>query len=49
MLIFRGKVLRDIILETEDGTLVLGYKVVLASATPYFQAMFTSVLILKTT
>jgi len=32
----------DIKLETEDGKVVLGLKAVLASASPYFRAMFTS-------
>ncbi|XP_029345666.1 kelch-like protein 2 isoform X2 [Acyrthosiphon pisum] len=32
----------DIKLETDDGTVVLGHKVVLVSASPYFRAMFTS-------
>ncbi|CAI6371711.1 unnamed protein product [Macrosiphum euphorbiae] len=31
----------DIKLETDDGTIIFGHKVVLASASPYFQAMFT--------
>lgn len=32
----------DIKLKTEDGKIILGHKVVLASASPYFYAMFTS-------
>lgn len=39
---FRDEVLCDIKLETDDGTTVHGHKVVLASASPYFYAMFTS-------
>lgn len=41
-MVFRDKVLCDIKLETDDGTLVYGHKAVLASASPYFHAMFTS-------
>jgi len=29
-------------LGTDDGTVVLGQKAILASASPYFRAMFTS-------
>ncbi|XP_029341304.1 kelch-like protein 2 [Acyrthosiphon pisum] len=32
----------DIKLETDDGTIIFGHKVILASASPYFQAMFTN-------
>jgi len=32
----------DIKLKTDDGKIILGHKVVLASASPYFYAMFTS-------
>lgn len=39
---FRDEVLCDIKLETDDGTVVCGHKVVLASSSPYFHAMFTS-------
>lgn len=39
---FRDKVLCDIQLEADDGTKLYGHKVVLASASPYFRAMFTS-------
>lgn len=42
MWIFRNELLCDVKLETDDGTLVCGHKAVLASATPYFQAMFTN-------
>lgn len=42
MLIFRNEVFCDIKLETDDGIIVYGHKVVLASATPYFCAMFTN-------
>ncbi|XP_029345645.1 kelch-like protein 3 isoform X2 [Acyrthosiphon pisum] len=38
----QNKVLCDIKLETDDGGVVFGYKVVLASASPYFLAMFTN-------
>lgn len=42
MFVFRDEVLCDIKLETDDGTIVYGHKVVLASTSPYFLAMFTS-------
>uniref|UniRef100_A0A2S2NMH6 Ring canal kelch protein n=2 Tax=Schizaphis graminum TaxID=13262 RepID=A0A2S2NMH6_SCHGA len=32
----------DIKLQTDDGTIVFGHKNILASATPYFKAMFSS-------
>ncbi|XP_060874116.1 kelch-like protein 2 isoform X2 [Metopolophium dirhodum] len=32
----------DVKLETDDGTVIFGHKVVLVSASPYFRAMFTS-------
>ncbi|XP_060866001.1 kelch-like protein 2 [Metopolophium dirhodum] len=32
----------DIKLETDDGTVIFGHKVVLVSASPYFRALFTS-------
>jgi len=32
----------DIGLKTDDGTIVFGHKVVLMSASQYFQAMFTN-------
>ncbi|XP_060833662.1 ring canal kelch homolog isoform X1 [Rhopalosiphum padi] len=38
----RDEVFCDIKLETDDSTIVFGHKVVLASASPYFHAMFTS-------
>ncbi|XP_016657237.1 ring canal kelch homolog [Acyrthosiphon pisum] len=37
-----NEVLCDIELETDDSTKILGHKVVLASASPYFHAMFTN-------
>jgi len=40
--VFRDKVLCDIKLETDDGGSIFGHKVVLASASQYFHAMFTS-------
>jgi len=40
-LFFRHEVFCDIKLETDDGTIIFGHKVVLASASPYFHAMFT--------
>lgn len=40
--IFRDKFLCDIKLETDDGGVVCGHKVVLLSASNYFRAMFTS-------
>lgn len=42
LFIFRDEVLCDIKLETDDSTEVCGHKIVLASASPYFHAMFTS-------
>ncbi|XP_016658903.1 kelch-like protein 2 isoform X4 [Acyrthosiphon pisum] len=36
-----GGVLCDIKLETDDGKIILGHKVVFISASPYFRAMFT--------
>jgi len=42
MFVFRNKVFCDIKLETDDGTVIFGHKVVLVSASPYFKAMFTS-------
>lgn len=39
---FRDEVLCDIKLETNDGANVYGHKVVLASVSPYFRAMFSS-------
>jgi len=41
MFVFRHEVLCDIKLETDEGIIICGHKVVLASASPYFQAMFT--------
>jgi len=41
MFVSRHEVFCDIKLETDDGTIIFGHKVVLASASPYFQAMFT--------
>lgn len=38
---FSDKVFCDIILETQDGFKIFGHKVILASASPYFLAMFT--------
>lgn len=32
----------DIKLETDDGTILYGHKVILASSSSYFRAMFTS-------
>jgi len=32
----------DIKLQTDDGTIIYGHKNILASATPYFKAMFSS-------
>lgn len=32
----------DIKLETDDGKIVLGHKIILASASPYFHAKFTN-------
>jgi len=42
MFAFRDEVLCDIKLETDDGSIVIAHKVVLASVSPYFRAMFTS-------
>lgn len=39
---FRDEVLCDIKLETDDGSIVIAHKVVLASVSPYFRAMFTN-------
>ena len=39
---FRDEILCDIKLETDDGEVIFGHKVVLASASPYFLAMFTN-------
>jgi len=41
MFAFSDEVFCDIKLETDDGTIILGHKVVLISASPYFWAMFT--------
>ncbi|XP_060871864.1 kelch-like protein 2 isoform X2 [Metopolophium dirhodum] len=38
----KDKILCDIKLETDDGEVIFGHKVVLASASPYFLAMFTN-------
>ncbi|XP_016659592.1 ring canal kelch homolog isoform X2 [Acyrthosiphon pisum] len=38
----RDEVLCDIKLETDNGGVIFGHKVVLASASPYFHAMFTN-------
>ncbi|XP_016662464.2 kelch-like protein 3 [Acyrthosiphon pisum] len=38
----QDEVLCDIKLETDDGEVIFGHKVVLASASPYFLAMFTN-------
>jgi len=40
--IFSEDILCDIKLETDDGTIICGHKVILVSACPYFHAMFTS-------
>lgn len=42
MFVFRYGEFCDVKLATENGTLVSGHKVILASASPYFRAMFTS-------
>jgi len=42
MFVFRDEEFCDIKLETDDGTVIIGHKVVLISASPYFRAMFTS-------
>jgi len=42
MFVFRHGIFCDINLETDDGTIIFGHKVVLASASPYFHAMFTN-------
>jgi len=41
MFVFRHEKFCDIKLETDDGTIIFGHKAVLASASPYFYAMFT--------
>ncbi|XP_029345943.1 kelch-like protein 2 isoform X2 [Acyrthosiphon pisum] len=38
----QDEILCDIKLETDDGGFIFGHKVVLASASPYFHAMFTN-------
>eukprot|EP00102_Acyrthosiphon_pisum_P002195 XP_001943389.2 PREDICTED: kelch-like protein 17 isoform X2 [Acyrthosiphon pisum] len=38
----KEEVLCDIRLETDDGTIICGHKVVLVAACPYFRAMFSS-------
>ncbi|XP_050424984.1 ring canal kelch homolog [Adelges cooleyi] len=38
----RDELLCDIKLEADDGTVVCGHKIILASTSPYFHAMFTS-------
>eukprot|EP00102_Acyrthosiphon_pisum_P026849 XP_016664059.1 PREDICTED: ring canal kelch homolog [Acyrthosiphon pisum] len=38
----KDEILCDIKLETDDGEVIFGHKVVLASASPYFLAMFTN-------
>ncbi|KAL4098062.1 hypothetical protein QTP88_022733 [Uroleucon formosanum] len=38
----KDEVLCDIKLETDDGSIVIAHKVVLASVSPYFRAMFTN-------
>ncbi|XP_029345949.1 ring canal kelch homolog isoform X2 [Acyrthosiphon pisum] len=38
----KDEILCDIKLETDDGGVIFGHKVVLASASPYFLAMFTN-------
>lgn len=40
-LVFRDKVLCDINLVTDNGTVVCAHKVVLASTCPYFHSMFS--------
>lgn len=40
---FRDDVLCEIKLRTDDGKMVIGHRVVLVSASPYFHAMFTSI------
>lgn len=42
MVVFRDDVLCDVKLKTDDGTVIRAHRVVLASASPYFRAMFTS-------
>jgi len=42
MFAFRDKMFCDIKMETDDGRIFYGQKVVLASASPYFLAMFTN-------
>ncbi|XP_016659573.1 kelch-like protein 2 [Acyrthosiphon pisum] len=38
----KDEILCDIKLETDDGGVIFGHKVVFASASPYFHAMFTN-------
>lgn len=40
---FRDEALCEIKLQTDDGKMVIGHKVVLASASSYFHAMFTTI------
>jgi len=40
MFVFRRKAFCDIKLETDDGSIIFAHKVLLASASPYFRAMF---------
>jgi len=42
LLLFRDDVFCDIKLETDDSKIIIAHKVVLASASPYFYAMFTN-------
>lgn len=41
MFILRNNILCDVKLETDDGTVIHGHKIVLASACDYFRSMFT--------
>jgi len=43
MFLFRDELLCDFKMETDDGRIIHGHKVILASASPYFLAMFTNV------
>jgi len=42
MFVFRNEAFCDIKLQTDDGRIIFGHKVVLASASPYFHAMFSN-------
>jgi len=41
MFVFRDEVFCDIKLKTDDKKIIFAHKVLLASASPYFHAMFT--------